>query len=352
MVILAVIAALVKGGGWLPIGYYRAKEAAAMVSLDFTPEDKANVTPTVVPAPEGAVDVLADGVRVCTVVDKDTAVQVLSGLLSRYGQAPDGEQLIRVSFSREMTLAPAASGEQVLDAEQAFLALDRPDICPVEQLTRTVIDTPVEFAVDEAVKTKLLPKGSRLIVQAGREGLSRTVVEAVYINGVEKQRQEPLEEQVYPPLSRQVSLGSFKDGISDKEPGKSRGEPGPELDIELNKPCEKGSIVSNFGFREGRMHYGVDYDAKAGTEALAPAGGVVVYAGKRGSFHGVVDIDHGGGLVTRLARLTGIRVAPGETVEAGQPVGLVIEPEEDEEAVLHLETLVNLIAYNPRQYLK
>lgn len=68
-------------------------------------------------------------------------------------------------------------------------------------------------------------------------------------------------------------------------------------------------------------HRGVDLGAAVGTEVVAPAGGVVVFAGRLVD-RGVVSIDHPGGLRSSFEPITAT-VVPGERVTAGQVIGEV-----------------------------
>ncbi|MBI1212150.1 MAG: peptidoglycan DD-metalloendopeptidase family protein [Alphaproteobacteria bacterium] len=73
----------------------------------------------------------------------------------------------------------------------------------------------------------------------------------------------------------------------------------------------------------GKTHDGVDIAAPVGTPIKAPGAGVVVRAEAVGHFGNLLEIDHGGGMVTRYAHLQKFEVAAGDHVEAGQLVGRV-----------------------------
>lgn len=74
-----------------------------------------------------------------------------------------------------------------------------------------------------------------------------------------------------------------------------------------------------------RMHTGIDYAASVGTEVNATGAGRVVFAGTRNGYGLTVDMDHGGGVVTRYAHLSDIAegVAPGQRLKAGDRIGAV-----------------------------
>ena len=92
-----------------------------------------------------------------------------------------------------------------------------------------------------------------------------------------------------------------------------------------------------------RMHTGVDYAAPVGTEVSATGAGRIVFAGTIRGYGLTVDIDHGGGVVTRYAHLSaiadgsreGLRVKAGEQIGAVGATGLVSGPN------LHYEVRVD-----------
>jgi murein DD-endopeptidase MepM/ murein hydrolase activator NlpD len=102
-------------------------------------------------------------------------------------------------------------------------------------------------------------------------------------------------------------------------------------------PLPPGSyeLVSGFGMRWGRLHAGVDFATPTGTPILAAAGGVVLDAGctsPRCDIPGStqmpgcgwrVNINHGGGIVTRYCHAIALNVAAGQQVTAGQIIGWV-----------------------------
>ncbi len=71
------------------------------------------------------------------------------------------------------------------------------------------------------------------------------------------------------------------------------------------------------------VHLGLDLGAPEGTAVLAPARGVVSLSGEFFYQGKLVYLDHGSGLSTGYFHLSEILVNLGDTVEAGQPIGLV-----------------------------
>lgn len=73
------------------------------------------------------------------------------------------------------------------------------------------------------------------------------------------------------------------------------------------------------------MHTGIDYAAPVGTEVSATGAGRIIFAGTIRGYGLTVDIDHGGGVVTRYAHLSEIAdtVQQGARVKAGNRIGAV-----------------------------
>ncbi|MGH2540974.1 MAG: murein hydrolase activator EnvC family protein [Actinomycetota bacterium] len=71
----------------------------------------------------------------------------------------------------------------------------------------------------------------------------------------------------------------------------------------------------------GSGHRGIDIAAPVGSEVVAPADGVVAFAGPVGG-HLFLTIDHGGGLESTYSWLSALSVRRGDAVVGGQPVAL------------------------------
>jgi len=84
-----------------------------------------------------------------------------------------------------------------------------------------------------------------------------------------------------------------------------------------------GRLVAGTGeISDSGVHgRGLAFDTAAGSEAVAPAPGRIVYAGPFRSYGRVVILDHGGGWVTALTNLASLDVRRGETVRRGAPLG-------------------------------
>jgi murein DD-endopeptidase MepM/ murein hydrolase activator NlpD len=112
-----------------------------------------------------------------------------------------------------------------------------------------------------------------------------------------------------------------------------------------------GPVVSPFGIRWGRMHEGIDISAGSGTPVAAAASGTVISTGYMGGYGNLVVIDHGGGIATAYAHLSGYAVGSGQSVSQGQVVGYVGCTGHCYGPHLHFEVRVNGAAVDPLGYL-
>lgn len=91
----------------------------------------------------------------------------------------------------------------------------------------------------------------------------------------------------------------------------------------------QGELHSAYGERPDpftgapAFHNGVDFRAPEGAPIVAPAAGRVRVADWQGGYGKLIEIDHGGGLVTRYAHLSAFEVSEGQQVAAGQAIGAV-----------------------------
>jgi murein DD-endopeptidase MepM/ murein hydrolase activator NlpD len=117
------------------------------------------------------------------------------------------------------------------------------------------------------------------------------------------------------------------------------------------------AISSGFGRRPdpftGRpaRHTGFDYPAPYGSPILASAGGRIRYAGANGEYGKTVEIDHGGGLVTRYGHASQVLVRRGDIVLPGQQVATVGSTGRSTGPHVHFEILRDGVPVHPGPYL-
>jgi murein DD-endopeptidase MepM/ murein hydrolase activator NlpD len=107
-------------------------------------------------------------------------------------------------------------------------------------------------------------------------------------------------------------------------------------------PCS-GAVNEGYGPRGEGFHYGADIICGMGTVAVATGPGVVLESEVGGSWGQYVKIDHGGGVATLCAHLIigSQTVAVGQSVSAGDQIGLVGDSGNASVAHCHFEVWVN-----------
>lgn len=123
-------------------------------------------------------------------------------------------------------------------------------------------------------------------------------------------------------------------------------------------PVDGGWMSSGFGRRSdpfsGRVafHEGVDIANKLGAPIRALGAGIVVFAGEKDGYGVTVEVNHGGGQVTRYGHARAVLVKEGDKVEKGQAIALVGSSGRSTGPHLHLEVLHNGKPINPQPYLR
>jgi murein DD-endopeptidase MepM/ murein hydrolase activator NlpD len=100
----------------------------------------------------------------------------------------------------------------------------------------------------------------------------------------------------------------------------------PAVEATTPVTAPSGRVSSAYGWRadplngQARFHKGTDIALAYGHEVQAAASGRVAFAGETPGYGMTVVIDHGAGLETRYAHLSGYSVRVGDTVGSGQVV--------------------------------
>ncbi|HEY8491547.1 MAG TPA: peptidoglycan DD-metalloendopeptidase family protein [Dehalococcoidia bacterium] len=108
-----------------------------------------------------------------------------------------------------------------------------------------------------------------------------------------------------------------------------------------------GEFGAPRGGRYYSYHTGLDLANKTGTPVVAAATGIVTHAGPEGTYGNSVVINHGNGYVTRYAHLSSVNVAAGQSVSAGQLIGLMGATGYATGPHLHFEVIRNGEFINP-----
>ncbi|SDH82315.1 Peptidase family M23 [Pseudomonas benzenivorans] len=130
-----------------------------------------------------------------------------------------------------------------------------------------------------------------------------------------------------------------------------------EAEYLAGRPVLHGYMSSPFGRRtdplSGRLsvHKGVDFAAKAGSDVVAVAAGVVTASGRRSGYGNTVEISHADGYVTLYAHNQRNLVQVGDLVQRGQVIAKVGSTGRSTGSHVHFEVTQNGRVVNPASYI-
>jgi murein DD-endopeptidase MepM/ murein hydrolase activator NlpD len=126
-----------------------------------------------------------------------------------------------------------------------------------------------------------------------------------------------------------------------------------ELSRPVLRPVPGGWVSSGFGRRTdpftGRpaAHLGIDFAGLRNSAIVASGAGIVTHSGPHRGYGNLVEIDHGGGYVSRYGHNASNLVAVGDRVKAGQVIALMGATGRATGNHLHFEILRDGRAVNP-----
>lgn len=127
--------------------------------------------------------------------------------------------------------------------------------------------------------------------------------------------------------------------------------------IPTGRPVEDGWISSFYGYRvdpfNGKkvFHDGIDIAGKTGTSVKNVADGIVTWAGMKGGYGGLVEVDHGNGYKTLYAHNKTLKVKVGDRVAKGDVLALMGSTGRSTGPHVHFEILKDGKSVNPHNYI-
>jgi murein DD-endopeptidase MepM/ murein hydrolase activator NlpD len=128
--------------------------------------------------------------------------------------------------------------------------------------------------------------------------------------------------------------------------------------VPLISPVDFYHMASSYGLRSDpfnnrkAMHYGVDLAGWGGAPVFATAPGKVIFAGRKGRYGKMVEIDHGYGIRTRYAHLQKVLVQRGEEVGHRHEIGLLGSTGRSTGPHVHYEVRFDGKPLNPDKFIK
>jgi murein DD-endopeptidase MepM/ murein hydrolase activator NlpD len=189
--------------------------------------------------------------------------------------------------------------------------------------------------------------GETDVAFGGENGVCENVYEVTYSGGVEVSRKLISSTVITKPKTRIERIGT-------------KSYPSTQPTGTFIWPLAMGTfrITSQYGLQRegfetaGQKHLGVDIGGpKQGEPVIAADGGVVIFAGTKGSYGQLVKIRHEDGVETYYAHMSKIVVEVGERVYQGQKIGEIGRTGTATGVHVHFEVRINGSTVNPVNYL-
>ena len=183
-------------------------------------------------------------------------------------------------------------------------------------------------------------EGETEVSRKGKKGKSQIVDKTVSINGEVVETQHLKNEVEKEPVDKIILVGT-----KERPPTTGTGT--------FIWPAYDGTytITSEFKWRWGRQHEGIDMGCPTGTDVLASDGGTVVHAGPMGGYGNLVIIDHENGIETYYGHNSSLLVSRGDKVFQGQHIAEAGNTGHSFGSHIHFGVKDNGSFQNPRNYL-
>lgn len=189
-----------------------------------------------------------------------------------------------------------------------------------------------------------LLKGVTKIITKGENGLKQVVVKTTKVNGITTHQEVLSSTVLKEPVNEVVAVGTKVVYYTASRGTSSVSAQG------FIRPCP-GILTSNYGWRSGEFHSGVDLAASTGTPIVASKAGTVVYSGWKGSLGYCIIIDHGNGVQTVYGHNSQLIASVGSCVSQGQTIALMGSTGRATGPHCHFEVRINGNSQNPWNYI-
>lgn len=125
-----------------------------------------------------------------------------------------------------------------------------------------------------------------------------------------------------------------------------------QLSTDYIWPLSRIDVSSDYGYRRGSLHAGIDLRAPRGTQIYASADGRVIFSGRKRGYGNMIIIDHGDGSETAYAHNNRNIAKKGQSVRQGQVVATVGRSGNATGYHVHFEFRRHGRAVNPNRYVQ
>ncbi len=247
-------------------------------------------------------------------------------------------QLYGLTEDELKQLNPNADTSTVKEGSELLIITPGPMIT-MEASQLVTYEEQLPFEVIET-KSADMYQGDSKITQKGKNGVRVVTARIESTNGQITETTPIVEIVESQPVTQYVTVGTAK-------------RPPSVGDGKFIWPARKGTyrITSEYGWRWGRLHAGIDMACSPGTDVLAADGGVVIKAQRHPTFGNLVVIDHQNGYQTYYAHNSKLLVKPGDKVYEGYHIAESGNTGRSTGPHIHFEIHVGGTTKNPRNYL-
>lgn len=252
-----------------------------------------------------------------------------------------GDTLYGICEKLEVTLDELKSMNEGLDENtmlhvgDKFVISQEVPLLSVETVEVSTYAEKIEYET-EYQESSAYYEGEEHVTQAGKNGKARITARITRHNGKVVDREVLDKKVITAPVNKVVVKGTKK-----QPPKQGSGT----FIRPVNVP-----VYSGYGYRWGRMHYGIDLPASIGTPIHAADGGTVTHAGWYYAYGYTVIIDHGGGFTTLYGHCSALYVSAGQRVYQGETIAAVGNTGRSTGPHCHFEIKKNGVNVNPSSY--
>lgn len=280
-----------------------------------------------------AMDISSNGAHLCCVSNKDEYKKIVAILAEKQLKDKDAQiETIfinnKLSYNKILTnVCNIKSVDKI--ANQMWIKKYKEASITIKYLKHSIETIPSKTIITTSQQVK---DGSQTIKSEGKDGIKDVLNEFTLNNN----------DVVGKTVIKTTIIRKPKDKIILK---------GKEDELTFLTPS-RGTLSSEFGYRWGKMHKGVDIAAAMGTPIYAAADGEVICSEVESGYGNVIKIEHNNCLETIYGHCSKIITSKGKKVSKGELIGYVGSTGRSTGPHLHFEIKKNGVSVNPLKYIK
>lgn len=240
-----------------------------------------------------------------------------------------------VTFDELEEMNPGLDEDDYLHIGDTFVVSQEVPLLTVETVEITSYAEKIEYET-KYTKSSSYYEGETVVSVEGQNGKAKVTARVTKQNGKTVKKKILSKKTITEPVTEVIIKGT-------KE------KPSTAASGQFIRPVN-ASVYSGYGWRWGRMHYGIDLSPPTGTPIYAADGGTVTQAGWNGAYGLCVTINHGNGFTTLYAHCNSLNVSAGQSVYQGQHIAAVGNTGRSTGPHCHFEIKYNGVNVNPSDY--